>query len=302
MAPIPHEKRAETAQKRLNKLKRLMASCRLCPRECKALRFKGETGECGLDNRLLVSSSHLHPGEEPVLSGWIGSGTIFFSGCNLSCLFCQNYPISQLHAGKAETAVRVAQRMLELEYAGAHNINLVTPTPQLTGIVEALILAWDQGLKIPIVYNCGGYEGVEALRLLDGLVDIYLTDLKYGADEAGVVSDIDDYFTHASQALKEMHRQVGVLVTDPNGIASSGVIVRHLVLPSNQSASEKALRFIAEEVDRNTYISLMSQYFPSHRARENDRLCYRLTAVEYELAVQAMRKFGLENGWVQPSP
>ncbi len=325
-AALPAE-RAALARARLPALKRLLARCRLCPRECDALRLRGETGECGLTAELLVSSSHLHHGEEPVLSGRRGSGTVFFAGCNLACLFCQNYDISQLRLGRPESPGELAARFLALQRAGAHNINLVTPTPQVTRIVEALALAWERGLDLPIVYNCGGYEGLEALRHLDGLVDIYLTDLKYGGDGAGGLSTgglgsgglgndrlsdgglssgrlsgVEDYFTRAKSALREMHRQVGVLEVDREGIARRGVIVRHLVLPGGLAGSEEALRFLAREIDRDTYLSLMSQYHPAHRAHTRPPLDRRLARREYQRVLETLDALGLHNGYFQPPP
>ncbi len=296
------KKRAELASERILQLRRLIASCKLCPRFCKSRRLKGELGECGLTDSLVISSAHLHPGEEPVISGFRGSGTIFFSGCNLSCLFCQNYPISQFHSGHTVTPSQLAQHMLELQDKQAHNINLVTPTPQIYGILQALILAWNDGLEIPIVYNCGGYESLEVLQLLDGLIDIYLTDMKYGDSSCGTVSGINDYFERSSIALKEMWRQVGEIRTDGRQIAQSGVIVRHLVLPGNYSGTGKVFKWIAENVSNKVYISLMSQYYPSHKAASHSILKRRLKKVEYKEALIYLEKYGFTNGWTQPEP
>ncbi len=297
---IPMQERAEVAMERLPHLKRLMARCRLCPQHCNIRRYRGERGECGIDAHPFVSSSHLHPGEEPVISGRRGSGTVFFSGCNLACLFCQNYPISQLQSGEAETVAQLAERFLELQRMGAHNINLVTPTPQIAVIVEALIIAWQNGLSLPIAYNCGGYESVDVLRLLDGLIDIYMPDMKYGQDELGTVSGIADYSTRARAALKEMHRQVGDLEVNDDGIAVRGMIVRHLVLPNGQSGTPDVLRFLAQELGTCLYISLMSQYYPSYKAEKSPQLNRRLHANEYEEVEQLVEELGLVNGWVQP--
>ncbi|MDP8209065.1 MAG: hypothetical protein P9L92_20545 [Candidatus Electryonea clarkiae] len=302
MALIPFDQRADIARKRLPELKRIMANCRLCPRECEKLRFRGESGECGLEAELIVSSAHLHHGEEPVLSGIHGSGTVFFTGCNLACLFCQNYPISQFHSGTPETAAKAAKHFLELQEQKAHNINLVTPTPQAMGILEALIIAWDKGLKVPVVYNCGGYESLEVLEILDGLIDIYLADMKYGKDELGVTSGVNDYFSKASIALKEMQRQTGDLITDNYGIAVSGLIVRHLVLPEDRSASKEVLKFLAGEISNNVYISLMSQYYPSHKATSIEGLNRKVKRGEYAEVVELMNELGLKNGWIQPVP
>jgi len=247
-------------------------------------------------------SSHLHPGEEPPISGNRGSGTVFFSGCNLACLFCQNYDISHEQHGQVTTPGELAGRMLQLQELGAHNINLVTPTPQIARIVEALADAWENGLTIPIVYNCGGYESVETLRLLDGLIDVYMPDLKYGRDELGVVSGVEDYTTRATAALKEMWRQVGPLVLDGEGIARKGLLVRHLVLPNGKAGTGEVLRWLAAELAPEVFISLMSQYHPMYRADEVEGLNRRLTSEEYGEAVALMEQLGLENGWVQQNP
>ncbi len=299
---ISFKNRAEEATKRLPQLKKLMASCRLCPRECEKRRYRGETGDCGLGSDLIVSSSHLHMGEEPVISGRHGSGTVFFTGCNLACLFCQNFPISQLHSGRVESREELAVRFLELQSLGAHNINLVTPTPQLTRIMEALVIAWERGLSLPIVYNCGGYESVEVLRLMDGLIDIYMPDMKYGRDELSKSSGVEDYFSKSSKALIEMQRQVGDLVVDENGIAIRGLIVRHLVLPNDLSGTSEVLRFLAEKIGTGVYISLMSQYYPSHKAMNIMGLDTRLQRNEYKKAVDLVHELGLINGWIQPAP
>ncbi|MFH0883923.1 MAG: radical SAM protein [bacterium] len=295
-------KKAKLARDRLPELKKLMAACRLCPRECEAKRFAGEFGECGLGPELRVMSSHLHPGEEPAVSGTRGSGTVFFSGCNLACLFCQNYDISHEQLGRETTPGELGRRMVDLQELGAHNINLVTPTPQNAMIVEALVFAWENGLNIPVVYNCGGYESLETLHLLDGLIDVYMPDLKYGRDELGTVSGVDDYTTRATAALKEMWRQVGSLVTDKEGIAMRGLIVRHLVLPNDRSGTEEVLRWLARELGPEVTVSLMSQFHPLYRAGEVDGLNRRLTNEEYWKAANLLEELGLEHGWVQQDP
>ncbi len=302
MPPLPIVERLAAARERLPDLKKRLAACRLCPRECESRRLKYEFGDCGLGPELRVMSSHLHPGEEPPISGNRGSGTVFFSGCNLACLFCQNYDISHEQHGQVTTPGELAGRMLQLQELGAHNINLVTPTPQIARIVEALADAWENGLTIPIVYNCGGYESVETLRLLDGLIDVYMPDLKYGRDELGVVSGVEDYTTRATAALKEMWRQVGPLVLDGEGIARKGLLVRHLVLPNGKAGTGEVLRWLAAELAPEVFISLMSQYHPMYRADEVEGLNRRLTSEEYGEAVALMEQLGLENGWVQQNP
>lgn len=296
---IPFTQRARVARERLGSLKRLLALCRLCAYECEVRRHRGERGECELDAHLHLSSTSLHHGEEPVISGHRGSGTVFLTGCNLGCPFCQNFMFSHLQHGRNVSPRKLAAKMLLLQRGGAHNINLVTPSPQIPGILEALILAWEQGLSIPIVYNCGGYENLETLRLLKGLVDIYLPDLKYGSDEAGALSGPTDYFTRASAALREMRRQVGELELDANGVAVRGMIVRHLVLPANLSASDQVLTFLAQEIGLDTPISLMSQYFPTYPVSDHPDLSRPLRAAEYGRVVAQMHRLGFTHGWIQ---
>ncbi len=299
---LPMDQRSAVARERLPQLKRIMARCRLCPRHCDVRRYQGELGDCKIAAQPFVSSSHLHPGEEPVLSGSRGSGTVFFSGCNLACLFCQNYPISQLRSGEVETVEDLAQRFLDLQRMRAHNINMVTPTPQLTMIVEALAIAWEHGLTLPVAYNCGGYEEAEVLTLLDGLIDIYMPDMKYGRDELGEVSGVKDYASHAREAIKEMHRQVSDLVVDDEGIATRGLMVRHLVLPGDASGTLEVLHFLADEIGAGLYLSLMSQYYPSHQAAYHPRLNRRLRGDEYAKAVELLEELGFEKGWTQAGP
>lgn len=296
---IPFTQRADEARKRLPSLKRLLASCRLCAWECDARRLRGELGECGLDGRLYLSSTSLHHGEEPVISGKRGSGTVFFTGCNLHCPFCQNFMFSKLHHGRPVAPKTLAAKMIRLAREGAHNINLVTPSPQMVPVLEALIFAWDEGLDLPIVYNCGGYENVETLRLLEGLIDIYLPDLKYGSDGAGHLSGPDNHFTRSKLAIHEMKRQVGPLVLDNDGVAKQGLIVRHLVLPGGLSDTENVLRTLAEEFGQETAVSLMCQYFPTEPVGDHPALGRPLSAREYGRAIKAMHTYGLTSGWMQ---
>ncbi len=278
----------------------LLAPCRLCPRACGADRLKGETGVCGGGDMAEVSSYNDHRGEEPPLSGYNGSGTIFFSRCNLKCVFCQNYPISHLGNGRRTAAGEISRMMLDLQKRGCHNVNFVTPTHMMPFIVEAMPLAAAGGLRVPLVYNCGGYEALEALEILDGVVDIYLPDMKYGSDEpAKVFSGAPDYVEHNRRAILEMHRQVGDLVLDDEGIAVSGLIIRHLVLPEGLAGSDSVLEFIAEKVSRSAAISLMSQYFPAHKAFEHPSVSRRPSREEYRAAVRTLEELGLENGWLQ---
>jgi len=263
-----------------------LACCSLCPRRCGAFRTEGESGECQAKGDLLISSWNLHHGEEPPLSGTRGSGTVFFAGCSLSCVYCQNYTISQEVEGRVASVDELVRIMGHLQSAGAHNINFVTPTHFAAQILKACILARRQGVTIPYVYNTGGYDLAETLRLFDGIIDIYLADMRYHDSEmAAKYSGAADYPEVNKAAIVEMHRQVGELRTDEDGIAISGLIIRHLVLPEGLSGSEG--------------ISLMSQYYPAHRAREHDKLRRRITEEEYMEASQAMERAGLTNGWVQ---
>ncbi len=285
--------RAETLMKRLS-------DCDLCPRKCRVDRTAGELGTCGMDASVRVSSANLHFGEEPPLSGTNGSGTIFLTGCNLGCVYCQNYPISQLRHGSVLTHDELVATMLELENRGAHNINFVTPTHFSAQIAMAIIDAKAKGLAVPIVWNSSGYDSVDILREIDGLVDIYLPDMRYSDPaESKRYSKVDDYPNINRAAIREMFRQVGLLRTDSNGIAERGLIIRHLVLPENISGTRETFRFIAEEISRECSISLMSQYFPAHRAHKYDSLSRQITAEEYQSAVDWMKEFELENGWYQ---
>jgi putative pyruvate formate lyase activating enzyme len=247
-----------------------------------------------------VASWGLHFGEEPPISGTRGSGTVFFSGCPLRCVFCQNYPISQLANGNEVSIEWLAVRMLDLQNRGAHNINFVTPTHYVPQIVEALAVAVSRGLSIPIVYNSSGYEDLETLRLLDGVVDVYLPDMKYGDDEqAARCSSAPGYVSVNRAAVAEMYRQVGDLFLDGEGIAVRGLIVRHLVLPGNIAGTRMVLEFVAS-LSPTVTIALMSQYFPAHEAPGIPGLDRKLTREEYESVTELLDEYGLENGWTQP--
>ncbi len=286
--------------RRIEKARELLSPCRVCPRECGADRLDGEKGFCETGALAEVSSYNEHRGEEPPLSGSRGSGTIFFAHCNLRCVFCQNYPISHLGHGSPVSTKELAEMMLSLQRRGCHNINFVSPTHVTPQILEALKLAIAGGLKIPIVWNSGGYDSVETLKLLDGIVDIYLPDMKYNDDaNAKKYSDAPNYHALNRAAIREMHRQVGDLICDEDDIAKRGLIVRHLVLPGGIAGSEGVLRFLAEDISLNTAISLMAQFFPAHRAHEFPELAHGLASKDYRAAVEAMEKLGLENGWKQ---
>jgi len=277
-----------------------LASCDLCPRECRVDRLAGETGFCRSGFRPKVASASVHRGEEPPISGKRGSGTIFFAGCTMACRFCQNFPISQLGNGTELTTAELAARMLRLQKQGVHNINLVTPGHFLPQFLAALWLAIPQGFHLPIVWNSSGYERVDALRLLDGVVNIYLPDMKYAEEEPAVrFSDAPGYREVNRAALAEMLRQVGQLAVDDHGVALHGLIIRHLVLPSGGAGTRETLRWVGENLGYETHISLMKQFFPAHEASTVPGIHRKLTDAEYGEAVEALEAEGLENGWVQ---
>ena len=273
----------------------VLKDCTLCPRECRVNRLENERGFCRIGARAVVASAGPHFGEESVLVGAHGSGTIFFAGCSLGCLFCQNYDISHLAAGEEVSEEELLRQMLALQALGCHNINLVTPTHVVPQILQALALAREEGMDLPVVYNCGGYESLETLGLLSGIIDIYMPDFKYGDNEAaGKYSGVDDYFERAGQALIEMHRQVGDLAVGPDGLARRGLLIRHLVLPGGLAGTERVMRFIAEEISLDSYVNIMAQYHPEYRAAEYPELNRRITADEYAAAVAAARRCGLK--------
>ena len=273
----------------------ILKSCTLCPRRCRADRTAGETGFCRTGDRPVVSSWSPHFGEESPLVGCHGSGTIFFTNCNLGCLFCQNWTISHHGEGREISFEALADIMLALQDQGCHNINLVTPTHQVPMILRSLEIATGRGLKVPIVYNCGGYEALETLRILDGVIDIYMPDFKYAAPgPAEEYSKARDYPSAAKAAIREMHRQVGDLVMDRNGIALRGLLVRHLVLPGGLAGTEEVARFIADEISPDTYTNIMAQYYPCYKARKHPPLDRRITEREYHEAVRAAREAGLK--------
>lgn len=288
MPPEELQSRAEEAIRRLE-------HCEICPRRCGVNRVDGERGFCRTGRLAKVSSAGPHYGEEPPLVGYHGSGTIFFAGCNLACVFCQNYEISQLDMGVEVTAERLAGIMMHLQLTGCHNVNLVSPTHVVPQILEALVIASEMGLSIPLVYNSGGYDSVETLRLLDGIIDIYMPDAKYGSDEMAIrYSNAPGYVGVMKAAIREMHRQVGDLVIE-NGIAVKGLLVRHLVLPNNLAGTEEVVRFISE-LSKNTYINIMDQYRPEYKADQYTELSRRITLSEYREALRLARAAGLSRG------
>jgi len=278
----------------------ILRNCHLCPRRCGIDRTNGETGKCGATGTVMVSSCNDHHGEEPPISGTRGSGTIFLTNCDLKCVYCQNYPISQMGNGREVSENELARMMLSLQERGCHNINFVTPTHYMPQILSALAAAAEQGLRLPVVYNTSGYELAEVLKLLDGIVDIYMPDMRYASDEMGLkYSNVPGYASHNREAIKEMHRQVGDLEVDEDGIAVRGLVIRLLVLPGDVSGTEETLEFIAKEVSCESFISLMAQYFPAHRAAQFPPLDRRITRDEYARALRKMRELGLTQGWAQ---
>lgn len=274
----------------------MLESCRLCPRECGVNRLRGETGMCSSGRWLKVFSSGPHFGEEPPLVGRSGSGTIFFSNCNLLCVYCQNWEINHRGDGTLTNHHELARMMLRLQANGCHNINLVTPTHVVPHIVKGLRVAVKQGLRLPLVFNTGGYDSVETLRLLDGVVDIYLPDFKYQDSEtaARFSADAPGYAEAAAAAIAEMHRQVGVLQVT-GGVASRGLLIRHLVLPENLAGTDRFVRWVAAELGEDTHLNIMAQYRPMHRAREFPPLHRRLTREEYSQALRWAREAGLRH-------
>jgi putative pyruvate formate lyase activating enzyme len=280
--------RAETAEAILKK-------CTLCPRNCMVDRAAGEKGFCRTGSSAIVSNWGPHHGEERPLVARFGSGTIFFTNCNLGCIYCQNWTISHGKEGREMTHDSLASVMLELKAGGCHNINLVTPTHQVPVILRAVSIAAAKGLDLPLVYNCGGYESINTLGLLDGIVDIYMPDIKYmDAGTALKYSGAKDYPAAVRAAVLEMHRQVGDLVVAGNGAATRGLLVRHLVLPSALAGTDEVMSFLSGEISAQTYVNIMDQYHPCFHARENPPLGRRITRDEYRAAVEAARRSGLK--------
>jgi len=273
----------------------ILRECTLCPRECKVDRTAGEKGFCKTGDKPFISSYSPHFGEEKPLVGRSGSGTIFMGNCNLGCIFCQNYSISHLEEGIVMSFEKLADIMLSLQNEGCHNINFVTPTHEMPMLLRSLLIASEKGLRLPIVYNCGGYESLHAIQLLEGVVDIYMPDFKY-ADPARAkkYSGAENYPEVARAALKEMHRQVGDLLIDKRGIAMRGLLVRHLVLPEGIAGTAKIVKFIAEEISKNTYINIMDQYHPCYKAFDHPPLNRRITAKEYAEALNMAIKAGIK--------
>ena len=272
----------------------LLESCTLCPRMCRVNRLAGEQGFCRAGRLPIVSSWGPHFGEERPLVGTGGSGTIFLTHCNLGCIFCQNYDISHLGRGEEISTQRLGEIMLELQQMGCHNINFVTPAHFVPQILDALSFAIEGGLCLPLVYNSGGYDSVETLRVLDGVFDIYMPDFKYSDGQVSTqLSSAPDYPEVAKAALQEMHRQVGELQMDERGIAQRGLLVRHLVLPQGLSGTKEVMRFIAQNISPQTYVNVMEQYRPCYRAGEHPPLDRPITGKEFREAVEMALQEGL---------
>ena len=284
-----------------NKIKQLLLfleSCTLCPRECKVNRLKGEVGICGAGSAIVVSSVFPHFGEERPLVGHSGSGTIFLTHCNLKCVFCQNYDISHLAQGEEISIEELAIHMVSLQQRGCHNINFVTPTHFTPHLIATLPKAIECGLRLPLVYNCGGYESLEVIKLLEGIIDIYMPDAKFADPEAArKYCQAADYPEVNKQVLKEMHRQTGVLKINQQGIAERGLLIRHLVMPGGLAGSKKILKFIAEELSTESYVNIMAQYYPQFEAAYYPELNRRITPHEYHGAIVLARSFGLHRGF-----
>lgn len=277
----------------------MLDSCNLCPRNCNVNRNNNEIGYCGASNQMVIAKAYLHMWEEPCISGNIGSGTIFFSYCNLRCIFCQNYSISTLHKGSVVSVDRLKEICLELQEKGALNINLVTPTHYVPLIVEALKLAKKEGLTIPIIYNTSSYENISTIKLLEGIVDVYLPDLKYYDDIYGIkYSNCQNYFKYASSAIEEMYKQVGKCVFDNNGIIKKGVIVRHLMLPDNIIDSKNIINYLYNKYKDNIYISIMNQYTPL-RNLKYDNLNRKVSDTEYDELINYAYDLGIRNAYIQ---
>lgn len=280
----------------------MLNQCRLCPRECNVNRLKGEVGYCGASEKLMVSRAALHFWEEPCVSGENGSGTVFFSNCNLKCVFCQNHCISQENLGIEISIERLSEIFLELEENGANNINLVTPTHYVPQIIEALKLSKASGLNIPILYNSNGYDSLDTLKALDGYIDVYLPDLKYYNSKYSLkYSMAKDYFEKASIAIEEMYRQVGKPVFDENGIIKKGVIIRHLMLPGLLFDSKKILDYIHKTFGNNVYISLMNQYTPMFKASNYPEINRKLNEKHYDSIIDYALDLGIKNAFIQES-
>jgi putative pyruvate formate lyase activating enzyme len=285
---------------RIELLKKNLTECSLCPRGCKIDRSMGHVGFCKAPLKTTIAFYKRHSGEEPPISGKRGSGVIFFTHCTANCVFCQNFYFSQKKTGFIITDEELARVMLRIKKWGCHNINLVTPTQYLPQIISALKIAIKDGLDIPLVFNSSGYESLTTLKLLDGIVDIYLPDMKYSDDSvAKKLSNFENYVKFNREAIIEMYKQVGTLELDRRGIAKSGLIIRHLILPDNMAGTEEILKFISGGISKNVHISLMDQYSPDYKASKFSRINKSISKREYDKAIGLFNEYGLQNGWIQ---
>lgn len=277
-----------------------LEKCKICPHNCGVNRLNGNIGRCKSNGNIKLAMASIHNFEEPCISGENGSGTVFFSNCNMNCVFCQNYKISQQGLGREISIKELAEIFIDEQNKNAENINLVTPTMYVYHIIEAIKIAKNKGLKIPIVYNSNGYENVETIKKLDGYIDIYLPDLKYYDDDlAFKYSGVKNYFENATSAIKEMYNQVGSPVLDENGMMKKGLIIRHLVLPNNIQNSRDVLKWINDNIDKNVFVSVMAQYFPTNKAKDFPEINRKLTKEEYEEIENYLYSLDLDNGYIQ---
>jgi putative pyruvate formate lyase activating enzyme len=296
--------RSGELKRRAERLEARLASCDICPRECHVNRLENKRGFCHSVYLPIVSAVCAHHGEEPAISGSKGSGTVFFGNCNMRCVYCQNYQISQdrkKQKSKEMDFRKLAENMLYLQdEKGCHNINFVSPSHFVPHLVRAVLEAVPLGLNIPLVYNSSGYDSVASLKELDGIISVYLPDLRYASDIwARKFSHARNYVTHARAAIREMYRQVGELVMDESGVAQRGLIVRHLILPNRIAGSQESLTWLAREVSPTVTVSIMAQYYPSHKALNESLLSRTISQAEYEEVLRLLDEVGLENGWVQ---
>ncbi|MFO8143427.1 MAG: radical SAM protein [Dehalococcoidales bacterium] len=294
--------RSGELERRASRLEARLASCDICPRECHCNRLQGESGFCNSGYLPLVSSFCTHHGEEPVISGKQGSGTIFFGNCNLRCVYCQNYQISQQHqrCHEVETSTLAGHMLYLQDELGCHNINLVSPTHFVPQIVRALVEAVPMGLSLPLVYNTNSYDSVATLEELDGIISIYLPDLKYASDSCALrFSEAPDYVSISRRSIREMYRQVGGLVVDKSGVAKRGLIVRHLILPGGLAGSRESLAWLAKDLSGEVAVSAMSQYHPIYRAFQYPELSRKISTAEYQEVLDIMAELGLGQGWMQ---
>ena len=278
----------------------MLEKCTICPHNCKVNRIAGNIGRCKCSSEVKIALSSLHMFEEPCISGELGSGTIFFSNCNLNCIYCQNYEISQLGKGKEITIEDLAKIFINQQQKGAHNINLVTPTMYVYQIIEAIKIAKANGLNIPIIYNSNGYENIETIKLLNGYIDVYLPDLKYFSNELSIkYSNVNNYFFHATNAICEMYNQVGNAAFNKDGLIQKGIIIRHLILPNHIQNTKNILKWISQNLPKDIYISIMAQYFPTYKAKEDNLINRKLTNKEYKEVLNYLYSLDLKNGYIQ---